>query len=113
MIEDLYRYQVWEETMWSAGLVGNFHNRASEVDQSHPDFILTDAMACRGYIEFISNFVLGCASYTCPGQGAGDYYHVVEGAKRFLGGGAFNGAAVGEPHNARNPESVRYRVVRT
>jgi Sulfotransferase domain len=76
MMEDLDRYQAWEEPMVGR-LFGEFYNQAKEVDLRRPDFILADATR-KGWVTAIRNFVLDCAGYASPHLGTGDYLVVKE-----------------------------------
>ena len=76
MMEELDRYQAWEEPMVGR-LFGEFHDRAQEVDLGRPGFIMANATH-KGWIRAIRNFVLGCASYAHPRMGGGDYLVIKE-----------------------------------
>ena len=76
MMEDLDRYQAWEEPMVGR-LFGEFLNQAKQVDLRRSDFIMANATR-KGWIRSIRNFVLDCASYTFPRVGDSDYLVVKE-----------------------------------
>jgi Sulfotransferase family len=76
MMEELDRYQTWEEPMVGR-LFGEFHGRAQEVDLERPSFIMANATQ-KGWKRAIRNFVLDCASYAHPRMGVGDYLVVKE-----------------------------------
>ena len=67
MMEDLDRYQAWEEPMVGR-LFGEFLNQAKQVDLRRSDFIMANATR-KGWIRSIRNFVLDCARYAFPRLG--------------------------------------------